>query len=109
MAKTRNNDGQAAQNWLRVDFGKAVRLIRLRSTVNAKSVALGQSPRELVLCIANDGTNYYVAASTGFTRAEYSDLTFPNTITTQYIELVSRNNCGDGNYIEINELEFFQQ
>ncbi|NCP63526.1 MAG: discoidin domain-containing protein [Paraglaciecola sp.] len=109
LAKTRNPEGEAVQNWLQADFGKAVRLARLRITVNAKSVTLGRSPREVVLYVSNDGTNYTVAASTGLTRAESSDWAFPRTVTARYFKLLVSNNYGDTDYVEIDELEFFQQ
>jgi hypothetical protein len=108
LAKIRDANGEALQNWIQVDFGKAVRLAQLRSVVNAKSVSLGRSPRTAVLYISNDGTNYSIADSLSFARGESSNWAFPKTITAQYFKLVITANYGDTDFVEIDELEFFQ-
>jgi hypothetical protein len=108
MAKRRNADGELTPAWLQVDFGKAVRLTSMRSIVNTQSLNLGRSPKDVVLYVSNDGTNFSILASTTLPRSESSNWTFPKTVTAQYFRLSVTNNYGDATFVEIDELEFFQ-
>lgn len=108
MAKKRNADRELSPAWLQVDFGKAVRLTSLRSIVNSQSVNLGRSPKDAVLYISNDGTNFSILGSVSFSRAETSSWTFPKPVTAQYFRLSVTSNYGDASFVEIDELEFFQ-
>jgi hypothetical protein len=108
MTKRRDSYSELTPVWLQVDFGKAVRLTSLRSIENTKSVNLGRSPKDAVLYISNDGTNFSIVGSVSLARAEMTNWKFPKPVTAQFFRFSVTSNHGDAYFVEIDELEFFQ-
>lgn len=99
---------QETEAWLQVDFGQKANISGMRIILNEKASQLGRGPRDVVVQVSNDGENF--ADHESFRLSNIADQTgnFNSAVEARYLRLQILNNFGDANYIEIDELELYQ-
>lgn len=108
MTKRIDSDNKVVTPWIQVDFGKEVTLSGMRTMINKKSMALGRSPRNIVLLTSEDGKDFTQFESYRLGLREVVDTSFSSAVTSRFIRMQIDSNYGDNNFIEIDEWELSQ-
>jgi len=108
LVRREYEDRQFTKPWLQIDFGKEVSLIGTRLFVNPKSVELGRSPRNVNILYSNDGEDFVHLESFVLGAEEITVTPFSGVVTGRFFRLEVESNNGDGNFIEVDEWELYQ-
>ena len=108
MAKMKDSNGALAEPWIQVDFGKKVSIAGIRLHINTKSLALGRSPKSIVLMTSDDGNEFVQYDTYTLPYQALVDGKFTTPLKTRFLRLKVMSNYGDANFVEIDEWEIYQ-
>lgn len=102
----KDTENRNLEYWLQVEFEQEVDITGFRVLVNAKSVELGRSPRDITVLTSTDGEDFVEQGAYNLSRSIDQRANLPNKITAKYFRVRVDRNFGD-TYIEIDELEVY--
>ncbi len=108
LTKQWDSANQRVKPWVQMDFGTVVELSGIGVFINAQSQGLGRLPRYLSLYMSENGQDFELVYEATLQNQESNSLQFPSKIEGRLFKLEFNYNFGDGNYIEVDEIEFYQ-
>lgn len=108
LTKQWDDADQRVAPWIQMDFGTVVKLSGVGVFLNAQSLGLGRLPRYLSLYTSDNGQEFEKVYETTLQNQEGNSIQFPSSIEGRFFKLEFNYNFGDGNYIEVDEIEFYQ-
>lgn len=103
-----NDPDQPSKPWVQVDFGIVAELSGVGLFLNPQSLGLGRLPRYMSVYTSENGEDFELAYETTLSNQEANTLQFPSSIQGRFFKLEFNYNFGDNNYIEVDEIEFYQ-
>jgi hypothetical protein len=109
IARNIKDNGDFVQPWLQVDFGKDVALTGLAILLNKQSLELGRGPRDILIHAAKFGEELAEIEALRMPLQSLSTVDFTNPITARFFRIEVLSNYGDRKFVEIDELELYQE